>query len=172
MAFKMKGPSLYSKTPLLQKVDPNNDGNDDQSKEAAIKKGDACAMCGKLKGNHGSDHAFTTAAQLNEQDNKELDRKEDAEGKGKGSNRKVMKDGYVNPTQKKKLADNKAKYDALTDAEKKALQEKANAKRKAFEATNAYKKRRANADAKNKKVSQEGELARQAKIGENVDEID
>jgi hypothetical protein len=70
------------------------------------------------------------------------------------------------------MAKNKADFAKKTAAEKKALQDKANAKRKAFEASPEYKKRRAAADAKNKKASQEGELARQAKIGENVDEID
>ena len=67
--------------------------------------------------------------------------------------RKVMKDGYVNPTQKKKMDDRKADYDKLSPAEKKASQDAANAKRKAFEATPEYKKRRAEADAKMKEAN-------------------
>ena len=167
MGFKMKGSSFYGSTPLKQVKTTGfgpraAKGDDDQSKELARSKYEM--------GEYKVDP--TGQANTNDFDDKALDLKEDAEGKGKGSNRKVMKDGAVNKTQAAKIAENKAKHDALTDAEKKALQDKANAKRKAFEATPEYKKRRANADAKNKKASQEGESARQAKIGENVDEID
>tara|TARA_R110000796_G_scaffold232836_1_gene351279 strand:- start:820 stop:1290 length:471 start_codon:yes stop_codon:yes gene_type:complete len=88
----------------------------------------------------------------------------------KANTKKVMKDGAVNKTHAAWLAKNKSNFEKMTAAEKKALQDKADAKRKAFEATDAYKKRRAAID--NKKASQEGESERQAKIGENVDEID
>lgn len=164
MAFKMKGSSFYGSTPLKQVKTKNfgpraAKGDDDQSKEYARSRYEM--------GEYKVDPTAPTV-----QDDKALDKKEDAMGVGKGSNRKVMKDGAVNKTQAAKIAKNKADFAKKTAAEKKALQDKANAKRKAFEASPEYKKRRAAADSKNKKASQEGELARQAKIGENVDEID
>jgi len=145
MAFKMKGPSLY-RSPLTQKKTQGfgpraSEGSDDQSKELARSKYEM--------GEYKVDPTAPTV-----QDDKALDKKEDAEGKGKGMNRKVMTDGYVNPTQKKKMADRKAEYDKKTPAEKKAMQDAANAKRKAFEASPEYKKRRKAADAKTKKANQ------------------
>ena len=95
----------------------------------------------------------TKQVDINDFDDRALDRKEDAEGKGKGNNRKVMNDGAVNKTQAAKIAKRKADFAKKTAAEKKALQDKANAKRKAFEATPEYKKRRAAADAKTKKAN-------------------
>jgi hypothetical protein len=78
---------------------------------------------------------------------------EDRAGVGSGHNRKVMKDGYVNPTQKKKLADRKAAYDKLSDAEKKKLQDAANKKAEAWRNSKEYKDRRKKADAKTKKAN-------------------
>jgi len=147
MAFKMKGPSLYS-SPLTQKKTKGfgpkaAQGEDDQSKEMAVSKYEM--------GEYKNDPTGTYKPKASTQDDKKLDRAEDARGVGKGSNRKVMKDGYVNPTQKKKIADEKARFNALTPAQKKAEQDAANAKRKAFENTEAYKKRKADGDAKTKK---------------------
>lgn len=48
----------------------------------------------------------------------------------------------------KKVIAKRKEYNAMTPAQKKASQDKANAKRKAFEATPEYKKRRAEADKK------------------------
>lgn len=66
MAFKMKGwsPFTQKETTIKENKQDNDDGSDDQSKEAAIKRGDACAKCGILKGDHSSvtTHAFTTSA--------------------------------------------------------------------------------------------------------------
>tara|TARA_R110000772_G_scaffold198688_5_gene309387 strand:- start:25 stop:552 length:528 start_codon:yes stop_codon:yes gene_type:complete len=147
MAFKMKGSSFYGSTPFKQVKTKNfgpraAKGDDDQSKELARSKYEM--------GEYKNDP--TGQADTNDFDDKALDRKQDAEGKGKGSNRKVMKDGAVNKTQATKIANNKADFAKKTAAEKKALQDKANAKRKAFEASPEYKKRRAAAD---KKTSQE-----------------
>ena len=82
----------------------------------------------------------------NEQDNKELDAKEDATGKGKGSNRKVMKDGVPeklgNPVKsdaQKKVIAKKKEYDAMSDTEKKVLQEKANQRKRDFDKERAKK---------------------------------
>ena len=144
MAFKMKGPSLY-RSPLPQKKTKGfgpraAQGSDDQSKELARSKYEM--------GEYKVDPTKATV-----QDDKKLDKKEDAMGVGKGSNRKVMKDGAVNKTQAAKIAKSKADYAKKTPAEKKALQDAANAKRKAFENTEAYKQRKADADAKAKKVN-------------------
>jgi hypothetical protein len=132
MAFKMKGPSLY-RSPLTQKKTQGfgpraSEGSDDQSKELARSKYEM--------GEYKNDP--TGQADTNDFDDKALDRKQDAEGKGKGSNRKVMKDGYVNPTQKKKLADRKAEYDKKTPAEKKAMQDAANDKADKFHKRGKY----------------------------------
>ena len=129
MAFKMKGPSLY-RSPLTQKKTKGfgpraSEGSDDQSKELARSKYEM--------GEYKVDPTAPTV-----QDDKALDKKEDAEGKGKGSNRKVMKDGYVNPTQKKKMADRKAEYDKKTPAEKKAMQDAANDKADKFHKRGKY----------------------------------
>ena len=96
----------------------------------------------------------TKQVDINDFDDRALDRKEDAEGKGKGNNRKVMNDGAVNKTQAAKIAKRKADFAKKTAAEKKALQDKANAKRKAFEATPEYKARKLAADKKARKVNQ------------------
>lgn len=146
MAFKMKGSSFYGSTPFKQVKTKNfgpraPKGDDDQSKEYAKSRYEM--------GEYKVDPTKPTV-----QDDKALDKAEDAAGVGKGSNRKVMKDGYVNPTQKKKLADRKAEFDKKTTAEKKAMQDKANAKRKAFEATPEYKARRKAADKKTKAANQ------------------
>ena len=87
------------------------------------------------------------------QDDKALDKAEDAAGVGKGSNRKVMKDGAVNKTQAAKIAKGKAEFAKKSDAEKKDMQDTANAKRKAFEATPEYKARKKAADTKAKRVN-------------------
>ena len=131
MAFKMKGPSLYG-SPMKQVKTSNfgpraAKGDDDQSKELA-----------KSRYEMGEYKVDPTKPNTNEYDDKALDKKEDAEGKGKGSNRKVMKDGYVNPTQKKKLADRKAEFDKKTPAEKKALQDAANDKADKFHKRGKY----------------------------------
>ena len=125
MAFKMKGPSLYS-SPLTQKKTKGfgpraAQGEDDQSKELARSKYEM--------GEYKNDPTETDA---------QVEKREDAEGKGSGSNRKVMKDGYVNPTQKKKLADRKAAFDKKTPAEKKALQDAANDKADKFHKRGKY----------------------------------
>jgi len=132
MAFKMKGPSLY-RSPLTQKKTKGfgpraSEGSDDQSKELARSKYEM--------GEYKNDP--TGQADTNDFDDKALDRKEDAKGKGKGMNRKVMKDGYVNPTQKKKLADRKAAFDKKTPAEKKAMQDAANDKADKFHKRGKY----------------------------------
>ena len=129
MAFKMKGPSLY-RSPLPQKKTKGfgpraAEGSDDQSKELARSKYEM--------GEYKVDPTKPTV-----QDDKALDKKEDAMGVGKGSNRKVMKDGYVNPTQKKKLADRKAAFDKKTPAEKKAMQDAANDKADKFHKRGKY----------------------------------
>ena len=144
MAFKMKGSSFYGSTPFKQVKTKNfgpraAKGDDDQSKEYARSRYEM--------GEYKVDPTAPTV-----QDDKALDKKEDAMGVGKGSNRKVMKDGAVNKTQAAKIAKNKADFAKKTAAEKKALQDAANAKRKAFEASPEYKKRRTAAD---KKTSQE-----------------
>lgn len=132
MAFKMKGPSLYS-SPLTQKKTKGfgpraAQGEDDQSKELARSRYEM--------GEYKNDP--TGQSDTNDFDDKALDKKEDAAGVGKGSNRKVMKDGYVNPTQKKKLADRKAAFDKKTPAEKKALQDAANDKADKFHKRGKY----------------------------------
>ena len=148
MAFKMKGPALYS-SPLTQKKTKGfgpraAKGEDDQSKELARSKYEM--------GEYKNDP--TGQADTNDFDDKALDRKQDAEGKGKGSNRKVMKDGPVNKTQAAKIAKSKADFGKKTPAEKKSMQDAANKKRKDFEASPEYKKRRKAADAKTKKANQ------------------
>tara|TARA_R100000781_G_scaffold111812_1_gene78553 strand:+ start:216 stop:695 length:480 start_codon:yes stop_codon:yes gene_type:complete len=62
--------------------------------------------------------------------------------------RKVMKDGYINPTQKAKLAKRKADYEKLSDAEKQKLQDEANAKSRAWRSSAEYKRRQSNAKKK------------------------
>ena len=145
MAFKMKGPALYS-SPLTQKKTKGfgpraAKGEDDQSKELARSKYEM--------GEYKNDPTAPTV-----QDDKALDKKEDAMGVGKSSNRKVMKDGPVNKTQAAKIAKSKADFGKKTPAEKKSMQDAANKKRKDFEASPEYKKRRKAADAKTKKANQ------------------
>ena len=151
MAFKMKGSTFYG-SPLKNKTDLSKkqgfgpkaaDGEDDQSKQLAVSKYEM--------GEYKNDPTGTYKPKASTQDDKKLDRAEDARGVGKGSNRKVMKDGPVNKTQAAKIAKNKADFAKKTPAQKKAMQDAANKKRKDFEAANAYKKRRA---AANKKTSQ------------------
>jgi hypothetical protein len=151
MAFKMKGSTLYG-SPLKNKTDLSKkqgfgpkaaDGGDDQSKQLAVSKYEM--------GEYKNDPTGTYKPKASTQDDKKLDRAEDARGVGKGSNRKVMKDGPVNKTQAAKIAKNKADFAKKTPAQKKAMQDAANKKRKDFEASNAYKKRKA---AANKKTSQ------------------
>tara|TARA_R110002072_G_scaffold163615_2_gene316404 strand:- start:12 stop:680 length:669 start_codon:yes stop_codon:yes gene_type:complete len=52
--------------------------------------------------------------------------------------KKVMKDGHVNPTQKKKIADEKARYNALSPEQKKAEQNAANDKADKFHKRGKY----------------------------------
>ena len=130
MAFKMKGPSLYrspfkQSTPVPKPKKSTTSAHGQEDDAAAEYETDKKLYEAYLK-------------KKNEQDDKALDKKEDAEGKGKGSNRKVMKDGYVNPTQKKKLADRNAEYDKKTPAEKKALQDAANDKADKFHKRGKY----------------------------------
>jgi len=83
-----------------------------------------------------------------------VDKKEDEAGVTTNiTTPKVMKDGAVNKTQAAKIAKNKADFAKLTDAEKKALQVAADAKRKKFEDTPEYKARKKAADAKTKKAN-------------------
>ena len=70
--------------------------------------------------------------------------------KGKGN--------WTNPNAAKSDAQKKVdaareRYNKMTPAEKKAMQDAANAKRKAFEATDEYKKRRAINDEKERKAN-------------------
>lgn len=129
MAFKMKGPSLYG-SPMKQVKTSNfgpraAKGDDDQSRELA-----------KSRYEMGEYKVDPTKPSV--QDDKALDIKEDAEGKGKGSNRKVMKDGAVNKTQAAKIAKNKADFAKKTPAEKKALQDAANDKADKFHKRGKY----------------------------------
>ena len=130
MAFKMKGYSYPGKSPLKQKGnDDNRDNYDDQSKDAARRRGDLCAVCDKLKGNCTCEGGP-----------KNQEQKEDAAGVAPNiKTPKVMKDGYVNPTQKKKIADEKARFNALTPAQKKAEQDAANEKADKFHKRGKYK---------------------------------
>jgi hypothetical protein len=122
------GPAFkYHKPGHKEPNDGNNDGGDDQSKEAARKRGHICPKCDKLKGN--------CSCPKKENPDKE------PESYGK-FHKKVMKDGYVNPTQKKKIADEKARFSALTPKQKKAEQDAANAKSKAWRNSAEYKKRK------------------------------
>mgnify|MGYP003122282882 FL=1 len=148
----MKGSTFYG-SPLKNKTDLSKKqgfgpraakGEDDQSKELARSRYEM----GKYKNDP------TGQSDTNDFDDKALDKAEDAMGVGKGSNRKVMKDGPVNKTQAAKIAKNKADFAKKTPAQKKAMQAAANKKRKDFEASNAYKKRRAAADSKTKATNQ------------------
>jgi len=87
----------------------------------------------------------------NNQDDKALDKKEDAKGVGTNSNTKVMKDGSktkgfntsngaLSDAQLRVIAEKK-KFNSMTAAEKKAAQDAANAKRKDFENSAEYKNR-------------------------------
>ena len=154
MAFKMKGSTFYG-SPLKNKQDLMKKkgfgpraakGQDDQSKEMAVSKYEM--------GEYKNDPTGTYKPKAEVQDDKALDRAEDARGVGTGSNRKVMKDGAVNKTQAAKIAKSKADFGKKTPAEKKAMQDAANKKRKDFEASPEYKKRRKAADAKTKKANQ------------------
>ena len=96
---------------------------------------------------------------------------EDKKGVGSGSNRKVMKDGSKNKVHgvknpgnwqpanraksdaEKKIEAKKKQWENMTPEQKKAAQDAANAKRKAFEATDEYKKRRAINDEKERKAN-------------------
>lgn len=101
----------------------------------------------------------------------ELEKKEDAQGVTTNINRKVMKDGpktnvtgVKNPgnwqpkNRAKSDAEKKADaareaYNKMTPAQKKKRQDELNARRKAFEATPEYKKRRAINDEKERKAN-------------------
>ena len=159
--FKMKGFGGFKPSPAKQTKFPNSPGAQ-RRKAPRITSEDEESAYENAQNDYDTDNP--TKKQLadalqeiqNERSNKErsnaeraLEAEEDAKGVGGGSNRKVMNDGPVNKTQAKKIADNKAKHNALTDVEKKKLQDEANAKRKAFEATPEYKKRVA--DNKKKK---------------------
>lgn len=82
-----------------------------------------------------------------------LEAKEDADGVSTNINRKVMTDGSATAgfnarngaksDAQKKVISEKKKFDAMSDAEKKAAQDAANAKRKAFENSDEYKARKA-----------------------------
>ena len=133
MAFKMKGPSLYrspfkQSTPVPKPKKSTTSAHGQEDDAAAEYETDKKLYEAYLKKKRAAA----------EQDDKALDKKEDAEGKGKGSNRKVMKDGYVNPTQKKKIADEKARFNALTPAQKKAEQDAANDKADKFHKRGKY----------------------------------
>jgi|21_taG_2_1085346.scaffolds.fasta_scaffold03659_7 hypothetical protein len=93
-------------------------------------------------------------------DDRELDKKEDEAGVGSGHNRKVMKDGHVNPTQKKKIADEKARYNALSPEQKKAEQDAANDKADKFHKRGKYavKKKSPNKQKKLQPMVQSGVL--------------
>ena len=133
-SFKMMG-STPAKQKKTKGFGPRaSKGSDDQSKELAVSKFEM--------GEYKNDPTGTYKPKAEVQDDKALDRAEDARGVGTGSNRKVMKDGEVNETQKKKIADAKAKYDALSDEKKKKLQEERDQRRKDFEASDEYKKRK------------------------------
>ena len=132
MAFKMKGYSYPGKSPLMNKTDLRKksgfgpraaEGEDDQSKELAKSRYEM--------GQYKNDPTRTDS---------QIEKDEDARGVGSGSNRKVMKDGYINPTQKKKLADRKAAYDKLSPAEKMKLQDAANDKADKFHKRGKYAK--------------------------------
>mgnify|MGYP003654732023 CR=1 FL=1 len=66
----------------------------------------------------------------------------------KSKGKKVFVDGKTNKLNEDKIAKNKADFAKKSTAEKKAMQKAANAKRKAFEASPEYKKRKKNAGVK------------------------
>ena len=134
MAFKMKGYSYPGKSPLMNKTDLRKksgfgpraaEGEDDQSKELAKSRYEM--------GEYKNDPTRTGS---------QIEKYEDAKGVGKGSNRKVMKDGYVNPTQKAKIKKERDRYNALTPAQKKAEQDAANDKADKFHKRGKYAKKK------------------------------
>ena len=134
--FKMRGPSLYRKTPLEYEKDPKEfakrkSGPKNEKSEGIVYRN------GKTyyKAKDGSLHTGQVS-------DYEQEKAEDEAGVGSGSNRKVMKDGFVNETQKEKIRKERERYNALTEEEKKAEQKAANEKRKKFEQSEEYKKRR------------------------------
>jgi hypothetical protein len=153
MGFKMKGPSLY-RSPLKNKTGlkdlRSNDKNVDLDKGAN--------MPVRTSG-LGPRTSFGGVK------NPELVKTKQTKSK------KVMNDGpktnvsgvknpgnwqpanRVKSDAEKKVIAKKKEYDAMTPAQKKASQDAANAKRKAFEATPEYKKRRAEADKKMKEAN-------------------
>ena len=85
----------------------------------------------------------------NEQENTELDAKENADGVGSGGNRKIMTDGpkvdgfipngRVKSDAEKKVITKKEEFDAMSDAEKAALQESRNKRKRDFDKERAKK---------------------------------
>ena len=92
--------------------------------------------------------ARTTIIRTNNQDDKALDKKEDAAGVGGNSNKKVMVDGKTNSFNEAKIAKSKSDFNSKTEAEKKEMQEAADKKRKVFEQSDEYKKRKSPAKKK------------------------
>ena len=135
MGFKMKGASLHQ-------------GTDGHKKAVEAKKAENKANLGegfmrppykkqvgpteKRSGYHGYKNSKSNL------DSKQ-EKAEDAKGVGTNvKTRKVMKDGYVNPTQKKKIADEKARFNALSPKQKKAEQDAANDKADKFHKRGKY----------------------------------
>lgn len=88
MAFKMKGSALKSIMDLKKKkgFGPRaSKGSDDQSKELAVSKFEM--------GEYKNDPTGTYKRKAEVQDDKALDKAEDAKGVGKSKKKKVMKDG-------------------------------------------------------------------------------
>ena len=137
MAFKMKGFSAHSTSALKNHTPKHTQTGRETEGQDQDKIFDD-------KGNHVGNYVDGRPVMLKKatvQDDKALDKKEDAKGVGGNSNVKVMKDGNINSTQKAKIAKSRADFAKLTNAEKKAMQDAADAKRKKFEASDEYKKR-------------------------------
>lgn len=122
MAFKMKGPSLY-RSPLPQKKTKGfgpraAKGEDDQSKELAKSRYEM--------GMYKNDPTET---------DKDVEIREDKEGKGRGSNRKVMNS---DPKTTKLIADIEEKKSKMSKEELAKLQRIANDKADKFHKRGKY----------------------------------
>ena len=154
--FKMEGYSYPGKSPIKKKKDyrksnllkavPNKEAYDKLSPEDQKGFDEAAKKAGfptkKSPAKQAKRSGFGPATAFGGVKNPEL-----IETK-KPFSRKVMKDGYINPTQKAKLAKRKADYKKLSDAEKKKLQDVANAKSKAWRSSAEYKRRQSNTKKK------------------------
>jgi len=136
MAFKLKGSSFYGSpfkqnkpVPKPKKSKTSAHGQlDDAAAEYETDKKLYAEYLKKKNSERNKIH--------NEDQKQEI--KEDKKGVGDGHNKKVMKDGYINPTQKKKIADEKARFNALTPEQKKAEQDAANDKADKFHKRGKY----------------------------------